>query len=177
MSLRNLHPFVPAVIVAVVGFAGVSFAQEHPEHPKKMEHPKNAPAGVSKEDLAIAIEAYVHGEMEKGGGTWKVPDTEENTTLALSLSKVHNDKLAQTGPDVYFACADLKNEDGHMYDLDVFMKGPDKDQLKVTEVTVHKKDGKERYTWEEEHGMWEKVQVGKSAEHPHEHPKGTEHPK
>ena len=177
MSLRSLRFGVTAVVVAVLGFVGASFAQEHPEHPKKTEHAKMAPPGVSKEDLAVAIDAYVHGEMEKGGGTWKVPDPEENTTLALTLSKVHNDKLAQTGPDVYFACADLKNDDGHIYDLDVFMQGPDKDHLKVTEVTVHKKDGKERYTWKEAHGVWEKVKVGTAAEHPHEHPKGAEHPK
>jgi len=65
-----------------------------------------------------------------------------------------------TAKDTYFACADLKNADGHMYDLDVFMSGPDKDHLAVTEVSVHKKDGKERYTWAQKGGVWKKEPSG-----------------
>ena len=152
-------------------------AQEHPsEHPKKAEHPKEHPtgkgAGVSMEDLGTAIDSYIKGEMTKGDGTWKVEDKEDKTTLNLTLLRVHKDKLAMTGPETYFACADLTNTDGHLYDLDVFMKGPDKDHLAVTEVSVHKKDGQERYTWMQESGVWKKEKVGKGAEHPKgEHPK------
>jgi hypothetical protein len=138
-------------------------AQEHPsEHPKSAEHPKGKAAGVSKEDLGAAIEAYIAGETAKGGGAWKIEDPEEKTTLMLTLDHVHKDKLASTAKNTYFACADLKNSDGHLYDLDVFMMGPDKDHLKVTEVTVHKKDGLERYTWMQKDGVWKKEPAKKS---------------
>ncbi len=135
-------------------------AQEHPsEHPMPAEQPKHHAPAVTKEQLGSAIEAYVRGEMEKGGGTWAVEDKEAGTTLHLTLDRVHKDKLAMTAPDTYFACADFKNSDGHMYDLDVFMQGPDKDHLQVTDVSVHKQDGKERYTWKKEGGVWVKEPV------------------
>jgi hypothetical protein len=153
----------------VLGFASClvlstgSLAQEHPsEHPKSAEHPKGKAAGVSKEDLGAAIEAYIAGETAKGGGAWKIEDGEEKATLMLTLDHVHKDKLASTAKDTYFACADLKNSDGHLYDLDVFMTGRDKDHLKVTEVSVHKKDGHERYTWKQESGVWKKEPVKKT---------------
>jgi hypothetical protein len=129
------------------------------EHRKGGEHPKGHAVGVSKEDLGEAIEAYIAGETTKGGGAWKIEDSEEKTTLMLTLDHVHKDKLTSTAKDTYFACADLKNSDGHMYDLDVFMTGPDKAHLKVTDVSVHKKDGQERYTWMEESGLWKKQSV------------------
>jgi hypothetical protein len=37
------------------------------------------------------------------------------------------------------------------------MTGPDKDHLTVTDVSVHKKDGKERYTWAKDGNIWKKV--------------------
>ena len=121
---------VPLGIVLVVlglSFAAGSLAQEHPmEHPQSAEHPKAEVHAIAKEDLGTAVEAYIKGEMAKGGGTWTVEDKEGKTTLHLTLDKVHKDKLAMTAKDTYFACADLKNSDGHMYDLDVFMTGPDK---------------------------------------------------
>ncbi len=147
-------------IAVAVMLPAALLAQEHPaEHPKEhpAEHPKDKAKGVTKEELGAAITAYIQGEMKKGGGTWMVKDAEAGTELALTLDKVHMDKLATTAKHTYFACADLKGADGHMYDLDVFMKGPDKASLKVTEVTVHKKDGVERYTWMEEGGVWKKV--------------------
>jgi hypothetical protein len=133
-------------------------AQEHPsEHPKSAEHPNGTAAGVTKADLGAAIEAYVKAQQAKGGGTWEVEDKADNATLHLTLDKVHKDKLSMTAKDTYFACADFKNADGHKYDLDVFMTGPDKDHLTVTDVSVHKKDGKERYTWAKDGNIWKKV--------------------
>lgn len=150
-------------------------AQKQPEHPKK-EHPeesKEAAASFTADDLADAIEEYIREEEKKGGGAWKVADPEAGTTLELSLVRIHEDKLARTAPQTYFACVDARGKDGHMYDVDVFMKGPDAAHLEATEVSIHKKDGKERYTWREQGGVWKKVKAG-GGEHPKEHPK--EHP-
>ena len=54
------------------------------------------------------------------------------------------------------------------------MKGPGKDKLEVTEVSIHKEGGKERYTWYEEGGIWKKKPVGE-LEQTAEKPK-KEHP-
>jgi hypothetical protein len=168
-----------AAIVCLVG-AGFAFAQEHPEHPKEhqAEHPKEHPSSdehsvVTKEELALAIEAYVQNDATLKGGYFLVYDVEANKTLALTLDKVHKTRLSRIADDVYFACADFKTPQGKIYDLDIFMQGPNKEHLAVNQVTVHKEDGKERYTWYEEGGKWKMKSLaaeGKKSEHP-EHPK------
>ena len=165
MRVRTSHGLALGIALCLMLPANGLLAQEHPkEHPKGAEHSKGGPAGITKEDLGSAIEAYIKGEMAKGGGAWEIEDRDGKATLHLTLDKVHKDKLAMTGKDTYFACADFKNSDGHMYDLDVLMKGPDKDHLVVSEVSVHKQDGKERYTWQQEGGVWTKVAVEKKKE-------------
>src|SRR2546425_1080033 len=90
-----------AAIIALAYFVLVTgaAAQEHPEHPKGKEHPEHpaerAKAGLSKEDLSDAITAYVKREMEQGGGVFKVEDPDEKTTLFLTLSRVHKERLSQ----------------------------------------------------------------------------------
>ena len=98
-------------------------------------------------------------EAAAGGGWLKVDDPVQKKTLQLKLEKVHDDKLAQVKPDEYFACADFVEKDGTKYDIDIFMQGKTKDDLKETEVSVHKVNGKERYTWFEESGIWKKKAV------------------
>ena len=88
-----------------------------------------------------------------------VYDTVADEALVLTLKKVHKDRLSQVGPKVYFACADFKTPQDKVYDLDIFMKGTDKDRLQVTEITVHKEDNKARYTWFETGGVWKKKPV------------------
>ena len=56
-----------------------------------------------------------------------------------------------------------KIADGHMYDLDVFMTGPNKDHLQVTDVSIHKKDGVARYGRENEGTVWKKEPVKKET--------------
>jgi hypothetical protein len=56
----------------------------------------------------------------------------------------------------YFACVDLKATNGKTYDVDFFLSGKPGD-MKVTETSVHKIDGKPLYNWKEENGVWKKV--------------------
>ncbi len=160
---------------------------EHPaeggdEHPEAKAAPRK-PLTIA--ELAEAIESYVKDETELKGGHFVVYDDEAQETLKLKLKKIHKDKLAKIEDQVYFACADFETTEGKVYDLDVFMEGPSKDELKVTEITVHKESGEARYTWHEEEGIWKKKYPegkepkkakteAKEAEHPSEHP--TEHP-
>lgn len=149
---------------------------EHPaEHPA--EHPKDAGSGdITKEALGDAIEEYV--KENSTDGYFVVTDDKNGEQLKLTLDKVHRKRLSKVGPDRYFACADFKATNGKMYDLDVFMTGKTTADLKYSEFSVHKEDGKERYTWIEDNGVWKKKPIGavKSEEHPKEHPDGKEHP-
>ena len=126
--------------------------------------------GVAKEKLAGVIESYVKKE-EAGRGfcTFTHPDTKQ--VLKLNLDRIHKDRLSKTAPNTYFACADFKGSDGKMYDLDFWVKGTP-GNLQVTETHLHKVDGKERYTWKEEGGIWKPIGLKEAAskvEHP-EHP-------
>ena len=158
--MRVKRLLVAAVASLALIASGQMIAQEkHPEHPKK-EHPTDKKqAGLSKTDLAAAIRTWVERESAANGGSLKVDDPVERKTLNLKLEKVHDERLSQVGPNLYFACADFVEKDGTKYDIDVFMTGKTKDDLKETEVSVHKVNGKERYTWYEDNGTWKKKPV------------------
>jgi len=148
-----------AVSLFLIASRQMAAQEKHPEHPKK-EHPTDKGAGgVSKADLAAAIRTWVDKESAANAGWLKVEDPVQNKTLELKLDKVHDDRLSQVGPNTYFACADFVEKDGTRYDIDIFMQGKSKDDLKETEVSVHKVNGKERYAWFEENGVWKKKPV------------------
>ena len=116
-------------------------------------------AEVTMKMLGDAIEKYVAWDSKLHGGYLIVRDDVEDTELALTLDKVHRARLASLGNGVYFACADFKATNGHVYDLDVFMQAAPHSPfhgLWPTEIAVHKKDGKARYTWNEKDGVWKK---------------------
>lgn len=171
---------IPILFVCVCALLALpaAFAQEHPEHPEEhAEHPeeKGEAAKITKEDLSHAIREHVEAVASEHGGTYPLEDPETMETLELTLSKVHEERLAQTAPHTYFACVDFEAQDGTVYDVDFFMKGDSADALEFQEFSIHKVDGEPRYTWYEEDGTWKKKHKGMEGEH--EHPEeGHEHP-
>ena len=170
---------VCAALLYLVGCAERS--HEHPaEHPQ--EHP-GAAKPLTTDEMANAVEKYVAETSAGSGGYFNVTDDKTGKQLKLTLDKVHRERISQVGKDLYFVCADFRNIDGKIYDLDVFMRGPGKDNLTFSKFSVHKESGKERYTWYEHKGIWKKKPVpgAMEAEHPKgEHPKAegkAEHPK
>lgn len=128
-------------------------AQEHPT-----EHPSStAKSALTPEALAKEITQYVDKDSKLRGGYFVFHDQKEGMPLALTLDKVHKDKLSKVAEGTYFACSDFKSKDGKTYDLDFFLKETDSG-LQVSEITVHKKDGKARYTWVETEGVWKRKQ-------------------
>jgi hypothetical protein len=180
MFRRNGGLFVAVLAVVLMMFGGALYAAEHPGT-ATAEHPKaKMMSELTKADLASAIKGFVEKDAKRRGGYFLVYDDAEKKPVALTLVKVHEDRLSKVSENLYFVCADFKATDGAMYDVDIFMMGPDKDNLKATEITIHKVAGKERYTWGEEGGVWKRKPVampGKSVERPtgHEHPQGSEH--
>jgi hypothetical protein len=134
-------------------------AQEHPEHPKKAESKEHPDKGmgqkkdVSTADISAGIKKNIESESKKDG---KFHVNHEGKDLALDLVKVHDDRLSGLGDGKYFACVDMKAADGTTYDIDFFMSGKPGD-MKVTETSVHKVNGKPLYNWKEESGVWKKV--------------------
>lgn len=156
-----------SLIAAMLSFP--VWAQEHPEHPKKAdakkaehpehpEHPKeSAAAALTVEQLAHAIEEFIEDDMDLKGGWFLVYDPVDKQVLQLTLSKIHTDKLAHLGNEVYFACTDMRAANDVVYDLDFFMERQADGGLAAHEISVHKKSGKPRYGWKEEKGIWTKV--------------------
>lgn len=175
---------IPKIIVApaVILFCALVCAGcKKDEHPA--EHPKESmeKVGLTKDQLADAVQAYVSKTAAAGGGYFAAFDDKTGKEIKLTLDKVHRKRLSRVGEDTYFACADFKTTEGKVYDLDVFMKGSDKDNLTFSKFSIHKEDGKERYTWYEQGGIRKKKPLGTGAEHPTEHPakkaeQPSEHP-
>ena len=130
---------------------------------------------VTKDNLANAIEDYVMEQAALSEGYFVITDDVTGEDLKLTLDKVHRKRLARIDRDEYFACADFIATDGRVFDLDVFMKGADKDNLEFSQFMVHKVDGKERYTWLEDQGVWRRKFIVQPNEQPAE--EVDEHPK
>jgi len=123
---------------------------EHPEHPDK-EAKQRGPTTI--ESVATFLEGYSEKKTAEHGGWMKIHDEKAVLDLDLKLDKIHRERLAKTGEDTYFVCADFKTPAGKIYDLDFWVKDSE-DGLSVTETTIHKEEGKARYNWIEENGIW-----------------------
>ncbi|MFH1836842.1 MAG: transglutaminase domain-containing protein, partial [Candidatus Omnitrophota bacterium] len=76
---------------------------------------------------------------------------------------VHTEYLANLGLGSHFACVDLVNTDGDVYDVDFFLAG-DPGNMTVTETILHKLNGIPFYTWERNsEGVWVRVPVEGAA--------------
>ena len=148
------------ILFTVFIFSIISAQGEHPTGSKKAEHPTATITPqivqgekITLQNLARAIESFVEADINLRGA-FLVIDPSTNEVLKLNLEKVHKERLSHVGDDVYFACADFNADDGKVYDLDIFLRGTNTDELTVTEITVHKEDGQARYGWMEQDGVW-----------------------
>ncbi len=171
-----INPWVS--IIVLFFFVMPLTAQEHPtehptekkaEHPaekeieKDVEHPAEHPDSPSvtpltKDDLAKAVADYVKKQSDEND-KFIVEDPKTGENLELTLLKVHKERLSSVGDDLYFTCADFEAQDGKVYDLDVFMEGETAEKLTFKKFSVHKENSVERYGWEEEKGVWNKVDL------------------
>lgn len=135
----------------------LSFMGEHPDHPEHPEHPSKKTTPVSAQAVGKAVAEFIASDAKLKGGKFLVFDGSAKEALQLELLKIHMDRLTGLGNDTYFACADFQASNGKVYDLDIFMIGESTDDLAVTEISVHKEEGVERYGWKEKRGVWVKV--------------------
>ena len=139
-------------------------AAEHPvAHPpitiqvpaSATEHPQAQAKEVSKADISAGIKKHIGSETKKSTDR-KFHVKYGGKDLALDLIRVHDDRLSSVGGGKYFACVDMKATDGKTYDIDFFMTGQP-GNMKVTETSVHKINGKPLYNWKEVNGIWKRV--------------------
>jgi hypothetical protein len=113
---------------------------------------------VTTDSLAQGITNYVEAESTRQGGLFPVNDVAQHTSLGLTLMTVHRERLSKLADGRYFACADFKGRDGHVYDVDIFMRAESTGLTPAT-VIVHKQDGKARFIWVEQNGIWSQAPV------------------
>ncbi len=122
---------------------------------EQIEQPKAEKKRVTKADIFAGISAHIENKAKEGNGKYRM-DYKDNE-LALSLMKVHQDKLTRLQDGLFFACTDFRGDDGNTYDVDFNLKGRP-GAMVVTEATVHKINGNRLYRWkQQEDGNWSRV--------------------
>lgn len=115
------------------------------------------PAPVVTADIKAGIEKHIEEKTQRDGGRFVLDFEDEQ--LRLQLVRVHTEYLANLGPNEHFACVDLVDTKGDVYDVDFFLEG-EPGSMRVTETIVHKLNGKPYYVWEQQdNGTWARVEV------------------
>jgi transglutaminase-like putative cysteine protease len=108
-------------------------------------------------DIETGIRDYISRETDRNSGFFPLPH--DSGTMHLKLVRVHTEYLSNLGPRRHFACVDLADEKGDVYDVDFFLKGV-AGEMEVTETTVHKLNGKPFYTWKQKPDKtWERANI------------------
>lgn len=155
--------FVALLLAPVFSLRG----QEHPRTqqqslPQQMPQsargaPQAAMTDATMSNVSAGLKEFISGYSAKSADKkFHMPYNRKD--LALELVKVHDDRFSSLGGNKYFACVDMKGNDGKMYDID-FSMALQGSKLSITETSVHKINGKTLYNWKEQKGVWKKVPV------------------
>jgi transglutaminase-like putative cysteine protease len=113
-------------------------------------------------EIQAGIERHIEEQIRRGGGYFKLPFRDQE--LRLKLVRVHTEYLSHLGPGRYFACVDLADISGDVYDVDFFLSGKP-GAMKVTETTIHKINGQPFYAWEQQSdGTWKRLPMNAASE-------------
>jgi transglutaminase-like putative cysteine protease len=158
LANKTFQLLKPALCLVIAGKLLLSCGQKPAQEIAQAE---SKPARVSIAEIEEGIKAYIEQEKEANGGYFVVND--EKRQLRLKLVRVHTEYLSNLGPSKHFACVDLADEKGDIYDVDFFMEG-EPGAMKVTETSLHKLNGKPFYSWKQMvDKTWRRVPVETST--------------
>ena len=162
--MNKIFSLIMAISIMLLGSSFVS-AAEHggksvgKEHGGTAQKEHGGTSAPSADAIRKAMKDYVK-DQSKATGTFDVPDPETGKTRKLELLKVH-ERVGKTG-DYYYSCADFKDTaTGQMLDLDLDVQDTG-GKLSVVGVRIHKLEGKERYTYDENDN---RVPIGAEGSH------------
>lgn len=113
-------------------------------------------------EIQAGIERHIEDQARLSGGYFDLHF--DDGELRLKLVRVHTEYLANLGPQRHFACVDLVDIGGDVYDVDFFLSG-DPGAMEVTETIVHKINGQPMYAWEQiENGTWQRIPVEEASQ-------------
>lgn len=147
----------PRLIILCLLIAIASCNSPSKQEVKKETAPKETIKRVSIDEIETGIKTYIDTETKKEDGYFHVRD--EARELRMKLVRVHTEYLSNLGPERHFACVDLADVSGDVYDVDFFLEGAP-GNMQVTETSVHKLNGKPFYSWKQrEDKTWHRVPV------------------
>ena len=148
-------PFLILSVFSLILFSCQSSTETVTENKSKEKEPENK---VTIKEIEVGIRYYIQETIKQSGGKFHV----ENDTLSLDLRlvRVHTEFLANLAGGTYFACTDLADEKGDIYDVDFFLDGEAGD-MNVTRTDIHKLNGRPFYTWKKnkDNGTWFTVPI------------------
>jgi transglutaminase-like putative cysteine protease len=116
---------------------------------------------ISIDQIEAGIKSYILKKTEENAGYFHVSD--RGKEFNMKLVRVHTEYLANLGPKRHFACVDLADVSGDVYDVDFFLTG-EPGSMDVTETTVHKLNGKPYYAWKQQpNKTWNRVAVEEAS--------------
>jgi transglutaminase-like putative cysteine protease len=149
---------VDIIILGAILFALTS-CQEKKE--AKVHEQKENTRKVSIKEIESGIKSFIQKKTDENGGYFQVHDRGQD--FRMKLVRVHTEYLANLGPKRHFACVDLADVSGDVYDVDFFLNGEPGD-MDVTETSVHKLNGKPYYAWKQKKDKtWNRVPVKDAA--------------
>jgi transglutaminase-like putative cysteine protease len=143
-----------SILTAILILLGCS--TQKPDEKSSVSKPKKTTIA----EIEIGIRDYIDRETQKSEGVFPLPYAED--TMKLKLVRVHTEYLSNLGPGRHFACVDLADDQGDVYDVDFFLEGKP-GAMTVTETTVHKKNGQPFYSWKQlKDKTWTRVAIDSS---------------
>lgn len=114
-------------------------------------------SNVVTADIQAGIEKYIEEKCLQANGYFKL--VSEGKEYSFKLVRVHTEYLSNLGPRRHFACVDMVDTSGDVYDVDFFLFG-EPGAMTVTETILHKRNGIPFYAWEQDKkGGWKRVPV------------------
>ncbi len=112
---------------------------------------------VSVTQIQAEIERHIAESSARTGGYYRLTTNEKQ--FEFKLVRVHTEYLSRLGHGRQFACVDLVDRAGDVYDVDFFLEGG-AGAMRVTETSLHKLNGIPFYTWKQEADRsWTRVPV------------------
>jgi len=153
----RLFMWLIAGFVLITSIACQSDDSSEKSNQNKIETPVDEQRKATIADVEKGIRAYIKTQTDMGDGYFSLED--DSLQLNLRLVRVHTEYLSVLSPGRYFACVDLVDTTGDVYDVDFFLAGKP-DDMDVTETKVHKLNGKPFYTWkQQEDKTWHRIPV------------------
>ncbi len=142
------------LILLAIMFA---LASCHDKREANVQKQKKNAVKVSIEEIESGIKKFIQKKTEEHGGYFELRDRGQD--FRMKLVRVHTEYLANLGPKSHFACVDLADENGDVYDVDFFLDG-EPGAMDETETSVHKLNGKPYYAWKQQKDKtWNRVPV------------------